>query len=147
MNLSLKKSPSHWLVVGQNEGKEVKFLIDYPSRIQQEKLEELKYDAWGKFIQTAQEDGKMKIDGLKIDLVKFLKYKRYILKFAIKDWEGLEEKCLLVNGELEDELWWALVRDENKTNQLYELVFPEIDFNEVDKKKLSTVDSLSEKAD
>lgn len=135
MQLSLKKSPSHWLVVGKNEDKEVKFLIDYPTRVQQEILEEMKYDAWGKFIQATQEDGKMKMGELKIDLVKFLKYKRHILKFVIKDWEGLEEKCVLKNGELEDELWWALVRDENKTNQLYELISPEIDFNEVDKKK------------
>ena len=118
----LKKSLSKWVKVSKDDT--VEFLIDYPTIKQGEHLDELKYDALGKYFN----------EDLKIDLAKFLKYKRYYLKYVIKDWKGLGDKCELKDGELTDELWTALTRDENQVNLLYELI-AELDFDNSDKKK------------
>lgn len=49
--------------------------------------------------------------------------------------EGKPIKCELVNNELEESLWWALVRDEILLNELFMVFKKEIDLTETDKKK------------
>jgi hypothetical protein len=126
----LKKSLNKWITVDVEN--KIEFLIEYPSIEQGEKLAELKYEAIGRYVEYSGENKP------KLDLLKFLAYKRYFLKCVIKDWKGLSEKCLLVNGELDTELHWALVANEGQLNQLYELINAELDFTEDDKKKLDS---------
>jgi len=130
MKLSLKKSFNNWVKVGK-EGEE--FLIDYPSIEQDQKLQSIKFSD-----EFSGND-------------KPLKYFQYFLKFVIKDWKGITGedgkpiKCKLVNNELEEELWWALVSDEAMAMELFTICNKELEFTENDKKKLSSQDSLTEK--
>lgn len=126
----LKKSLNKWITV--DEENKIEFLIEYPSIEQGEKLAELKYEAIGRYIDYSEGERP------RLDLVKFLAYKRYFLKCVIKDWKGLDDKCELVNNELEDDLHWALVCNEGQLNLLYELINQELDFTEGDKKKLDS---------
>jgi hypothetical protein len=133
--ITLKKSLSKWLAVDTDD--EVQFLIEYPSIKQGEHLDELRYDAFGKY---ANFEG-----DFKIDLAKFLKFKRYFLKYTIKGWKGVDEDCQIIDNELEDNQWQALTRSEERVNKLYELIYPEVDFNQDDKKKLDSVNISSTK--
>ena len=126
----LKKSLNKWITVDKEN--KIEFLIEYPSIEQGEKLAELKYEAIGRYVEYSGENKP------KLDLLKFLAYKRYFLKCVIKNWKGLEDKCELINNELKDDLHWALVANENQLNQLYELINAELDFTEDDKKKLDS---------
>lgn len=131
MKLSLKKSFNNWVKVG-TEGEE--FLIDYPSIEQDQKLQSIKF--------SDEYTGNDKP----------LKYFQYFLKFVIKDWKGIVDengnplKCKLVNNELEESLWWALVSDESLAMELFTICNKELEFTENDKKKLSSADSLKETA-
>lgn len=126
----LKKSLNKWITVDVEN--KIEFLIEYPSIEQGEKLAELKYEAIGRYVEYSGENKP------KLDLLKFLAYKRYFIKCAVKDWKGLDDKCELVNNELKDDLHWALVANEGQLNLLYELINAELDFNEDDKKKLDS---------
>ena len=111
IKLALKKSNSHWLEID-----DVKFLVDYPTNEQEMKLQEIMLDK-----QT--ED------------IKRLRYARYYLKYTIKDWQGIETKCLLINNELEDELWQSLVSDTMQTLTIFGKIYDNLSFTESDKKK------------
>jgi hypothetical protein len=126
----LKKSLNKWITVDKEN--KIEFLIEYPSIEQGEKLTELKYEAIGRYVEYSGENKP------KLDLLKFLAYKRYFLKCVIKDWKGLDDKCELINNELKDDLHWALVVNEGQLNLLYELINAELDFTEDDKKKLDS---------
>jgi len=122
MKFTLRKSISNWITVPTNEG-EVKFLIDYPTREQ------------GQTIQTY-------VNGeIYSGNDKYLKALQYLIKFTVKDWRGVKDEngneipCVVVNNELEDELWWMLVRDEERATSLGILIQEEIKFTETDKKK------------
>jgi hypothetical protein len=79
-----------------------------------------------------------------------MKFSQYFLKFIIKDWKNVNDengepiKCKLVNNELEESLWWALVGDVKKVMELFLICWKELEFTENDKKKLSSADSLTE---
>jgi hypothetical protein len=130
MKLALKKSFNNWVKVGV-EGEE--FLIDYPSIEQDQKLQSIKFSD-----EFSGND-------------KPLKYFQYFLKFVIKDWKGIVDengkplKCKIVNNELEESIWWALVGDEGLAMELFTICNKELEFTENDKKKLSLQDSLTEK--
>jgi len=130
MKLSLKKSFNNWIKVGI-EGEE--FLIDYPSIEQDQKLQSIKF--------SDEYTGNDKP----------LKYFQYFLKFVIKDWKGIVDengkpiKCKIVNNELDESLWWALVSDESLSMELFTICNKELEFTDNDKKKLSSQDSLTGK--
>ena len=130
MKLALKKSFNNWVKVGV-EGEE--FLIDYPSIEQDQKLQSIKFSD-----EFSGND-------------KPLKYFQYFLKFVIKDWKGIVDengkplKCKIVNNELEESIWWALVGDEGLAMELFTICNKELEFTENDKKKLSLQDSSTEK--
>ena len=126
----LKKSLNKWITVDKEN--KIEFLIEYPSIEQGEKLAEMKYEAIGRYLDYGGENKP------KLDLLKFLAYKRYFLKCVIKGWKGLDEPCLIKDGELDNELHWALVANESQLNLLYELINAELDFSEADKKKLDS---------
>ena len=124
MKLSLKKSFNNWVEVGENEdGSKVKFLLDYPTREQEQHL------------QTILFGGNYKDNDLG------LKYSQQYLKYVIKDWENVFDqdnqlvKCEVINGELEESIWWALVRDGVMALNLFVACQKELSFTANDKKK------------
>lgn len=132
--LSLKRSLNHWT----EEIGGVKFKLKYPTIEQGLKIEQLKKDIYEFEYVPDKEEVQFKIKNF--NDVKAIEYKRYCLKVWIEDWEGMTEegkpvKCELKDGELEESLWWALVRDEAVLNELFTAFKKEIDFTETDKKK------------
>ena len=124
MKLSLKKSFNNWVEVGENEdGSKVKFLLDYPTREQEQRL------------QTILFGGNYKDNDLG------LKYSQQYLKYVIKDWENVFDqdnqlvKCEVINDELEESIWWALVRDGVMALNLFVACQKELSFTANDKKK------------
>jgi len=122
MRLSLKKSFNNWIEIEGEDGK-VKFLIDYPTREQEQELQSILFSK--KY--TGDDLG--------------LKYSQRYLKYVIKDWEGLFDddgnavKCEIVNNELEDDLWWSLVKDGANALNLFLEFNKELTFTPNDKKK------------
>uniref|UniRef100_A0A6M3IL07 Tail assembly chaperone n=1 Tax=viral metagenome TaxID=1070528 RepID=A0A6M3IL07_9ZZZZ len=118
MKLRLKNSLNNWVTINDK----VKFLIDYPTREQEQKLQRMLFSD-------------IRNDANQLD------YSQHLLKYTIKNWEGVtddndnEVKCEIVNNELEDTLWWALVRDVEQLSTLYLLVKKAIEVTENDKKK------------
>lgn len=152
--LNLKKSETHWVELKDGEEVVAKFLIDYPTLEQQDELDEI-YTASMRpaIIKSKELIGNHKTDDPKdpfvlecqekatpfIDSVKFRQYKRMLLKFCIKDWEGIDEPCVLIEDkkgtELEDGLWRRLVKDREQLDAIYLVVSPDVDFTNDDKKK------------
>ena len=129
MRIALKHSNSHWITGKDDEGSEFKLLIDYPTFEQQEKLEELFYSSWS--------------EDRNLDIAKYLKYKRLYLKFTIKDWQNVmvdDAKMILKDNEMDLEQWQALTRDVLLVTKLFDLISPELTFNEADKKKLNSLE-------
>ena len=131
MKLALKKSLTRWVKVGkENE----EFYIDYPSIEQEQELQSIKFSE--------------KFTGID----KGLRFSQQFLKYIIKDWKGIKDeegneiKCKLIDNELDTELWWALVGDANMSMELFAICWKELEFTDNDKKKLSSQDSSSEKA-
>lgn len=113
IKLAKKKSKSDWIEI---EG--IKLLVDYPTNSQQMQLQDIM------------------LDGSLGEESKRLRYARNYLRYTIKDWEGIEGKCLLSDGILEKELWESLVVDPLQTLTLFGKVYDELSFDESDKKKL-----------
>lgn len=113
IKLAKKKSKSDWIEI---DG--IKLLVDYPTNAQQMLLQEIMLD------NSLGEESKR------------LRYARNYLRYTIKDWQGIDDKCLLIDGILEKELWESLVVDPLQTLTLFGKVFDELNFDETDKKKL-----------
>ena len=117
MKLALKKSLTRWVKVGK-EGEE--FYIDYPSIDQEQELQSIKFSE--------------KFSGVD----KGLRFSQQFLKYIIKDWKGIKDeegneiKCKLVDNELETDLWWALVGDANMTMELFTICWKELEFTDND---------------
>lgn len=106
--------------------KDVKFKVDYPTDEQLYKLEQ---------IQTAHSEGAE----INYNLADWNKYVRYYLKYTIKDWDGMTSngkplKCKVVDNELDDELWRALIIDNQFTAELYNAIFDILKWDAVEKK-------------
>ena len=67
--------------------------------------------------------------------VKQARYARLYLRYVIKDWEGIDEPCVLAGNELEYGLWKLLVVDLGKTITLWTKFIEDLQFTENDKKK------------
>ena len=111
IKLAKKKSKSDWVEI---DG--VKFLIDYPTNSQEMRLQELLMG-----------EGNME--------QKQLKYARLYLRYTIKGWEGIETTCLVIDNQLELELWESLVVDTLQTLTIFGKIYEELSFTENDKKK------------
>lgn len=114
ITLAKKKSFSDWIEI---DGTKLK--IDYPTQEQEMKLQEIT-------LESSQDEKNMQ-----------LKYARLYIKYTVKDWkeEDLGQKCLVVNDELEDDLWRALVVDATQSLTIFGKIFEELNFSESDKKK------------
>lgn len=70
----------------------------------------------------------------------FFEYAAYFIKYHIKDWQGVtdgknEIKCRLVNDELEDSLWKAIITNPSIFSKLFTAIHTKIKFEGRDKKK------------
>jgi len=112
IKLSKKKTQSRWIEIDN-----IKLEVDYPTNEQEAELNEILINA-------------------SLDKeVRNLRYARYYLKYVIKNWEGIDEPCYVVNNELEKELWLSLTKDAVQTLTIFGKVFEELQFTEADKKK------------
>ena len=141
MNIVLKKSSTKWIDIGFNPelNKTIKFKIDYPTIEQKEILDELNYDAYGKTLNLKASIKPEDID-IDLDLAKWLKYKRRVLKYCIKDWEGLETKCETTTSdikgtELSAECWELLCQQDVIVNHIFNCISKETALTIEDKKK------------
>lgn len=123
IKLALRKSFNNWVEMGDG----VSFLLDYPTREQEQKLDDLKY---GEMTNV-----ELLEDGSATKTKDSLKYMRYYIKCTVKDWKGIDVPCKLSGNELDGDLWWALVRDEMQAMKIFSVINKELEFTETDKKK------------
>jgi len=123
IKLALKKSFNNWVDMGDG----VSFLLDYPTREQEQKLDDLKYGEMTN-VELLREGSATKTK----DSLKFM---RFYIKCTVKDWKGIDSPCKLNLNELDDDLWWALVKDEMQAMKIFSVINKELEFTETDKKK------------
>ena len=111
ITLAKKKALNDWIKL-----EEVEIKIDYPTLEQEQKLQEIRFS---KEFSTAV----------------YIEYVQRYLKYVIKDWKGISEPCQLVNNELEDNLWWSLVKNTDQAIKLYTVIEKELELLDTDKKK------------
>lgn len=114
MKLKPKRSFNNWIDSGDN----VKLLIDYPTRQQSQKLQDILFD------ERLSEN------------VRMAKYAQLYIKFTVKDWQGIDEKFQLVDNEMEDNLWWRFVEDVEQAISVWKVIDDQLKFTQDDKKKL-----------
>jgi hypothetical protein len=138
MKIALKKTKMNWIKFGDS----IEFLIDYPTREQEYKLKEIVYST----LRNLKETAEMSDEELGKSIMLNQKRLEYYLKFTIKDWKGISDEegndlsCKLVNNELENILWdsWMKNIDFTELRNIHDLIFSELEFNELDKKKLNS---------
>lgn len=122
MNFELKDltpkilSNDGWIDLEDNK----RLRVDYPTRSQ------------GTFLKGILADGT--ING-KLKYASRMEYIQYYLKFTIKDWEGQKEKCVLIDNELENELWESIIKEDKQTIGLYNEIEKTLEWLDTDKKK------------
>jgi len=126
IKLQLKHNESKWVSIGTNpKGEPIEFEITYPTIEQEAQLQKLLLR------DSEKEDSNYKL----------LEFQRYLIKCSVKNWKGIIDSegnnidCKLINNELEDELWWALVKDIQQTIDIGSKINSEIEFTIADKKK------------
>ena len=154
MKLILKHSPTNWIDIDE----EVKFKIDYLTDAQEDKLDELIFEM--NYIMTLPEDyNNLEKEEKTKELIKIIndltpeqkarfdvinkKYYRYYLKFTIKDWKGIKDgdgnevNCKVINDELDTRLWQGLIKNLSLNDMITiaQKIQKELEFTEVDKKK------------
>lgn len=144
----LKYSKTKWLDI--NTGG-LKFLIDYPTIAQDEKLKSLFYEI--AFIdndllsedETIRNNASNSLSPEKLSRLAVLteRIHKLRIKFCVKDWQGVVSedgkpvKIRLVNNEIEDKQFDALIRcfTYPEIIMIGEMIAKETEFNEADKKK------------
>lgn len=144
----LKYSKSKWLDI--NTGG-LKFLIDYPTIEQNEKLKELFYEI--AFIdndllnedEAVRNNASNSLSPAQLSRLAILteKIHKLRIKFCVKDWQGVTSedgkpvKIKLVNDEIEKKQFEALIQNFTYPEivQIGEMIAREIEFNDADKKK------------
>ena len=112
------------------EGDKFKLLIDYPTPEQEQRLQSILYG----------------IDFLGED--RGIKYAQYVIRFVIKDWKNVidennnEVELILSNNMMDEKQWWSLVHDPIYAVGLFKIINNKIKLTNLDKKKLSTQQSL-----
>ena len=130
---------SKWVEIQED----FKVLVEYPTVAQKYKLEGILFNG-----------SELDKDTLnKIELAKWNLWVRNYLKYVIKDWQGLknedgqEIKCELVDNELKDELWEGLCQVDEIIFLIYQKVAEVLRWNGSDKKKHTSSEGLDLKAD
>ena len=115
------------------QGETFKLLIDYPTPEQEQRLQSIMfgYNYLG-------ED-------------KTVKLAQYTIKYTIKKWDGITDEnnhlidLKLTNNEMDEDQWWAFVHDTEFAAFVFMEINDKIKVTELDKKKLSTAQSLTMK--
>lgn len=156
--LSLKNSESHWL----NVHEDMKIKVDYPTLEQEDELDELRELALRPMVERSnelaeKEKKKLESEGLSgedlenalarqltiltstyINTKAYNKYRRYTVKYSVKDWENFGIDCKLINGALDDELLRLLWQNKELFDAVFRAIKNETEFTETDKKKSDT---------
>lgn len=105
--------------------------LGYASLDEQERLEILKYDAFGGRYYINQPENEQSID-----IARYLRYKREFIRVHLRGWKGLDETIETdhMNRICERQLL-ILTRDEEQLEYLYQLFRKHLEFSESDKKK------------
>ena len=111
MKLTRETIQPHWIEID-----ELKFFITQPTEEQEIELQEILLSNVGEQIKQA-------------------RYARLYLRCVIKDWEGIDEPCQIVNNKLEYNLSVLLTVDLNKAITLWSKFVEDLKFTETDKKK------------
>ena len=141
----LKESKTGWIKIDD----ELELLIDYPTIEQDNKLKKILYEV--SFIPELDFENQDNLLGeSKAHLMALNSlYFQYYIRYTIKDWKGINDpegnavECIIVNNEIEAKLWTKLCRV-IPLNDLYEIVKKikaELEFTEIDKKKLQSQNS------
>jgi len=138
MKIALKNSKSNWIKISDS----LELLIDYPSREQEYKLKEIVYSTLRKLKDT----NEMTDEELGKSIMLNQKRLEYYLKFTIKDWKGVTDSneneipFKLVNNEMDNLLWdsWMRIIEFTELRDIHDKIFSELEFNEIDKKKLNS---------
>ena len=160
MNIKLKHNDSRWVKIEDAE-----FKIDYPTIEQQDEINELQYQLAllqavdKKEDETPDEYAKRYIEEIQLipieDKSKVAtltkKVCRLYMKYTIKDWKNINDekgeavKCKVMNGAIEDDLFNSFVSNFNFLQLLtfFNMIKPEVEFTDTDKKKFSS-DSIAE---
>ena len=109
--------------------------VEYPTREQKYKLKKLQGEASKiKNLEKYKDGREVELDDVEVDAGKQAEFNDYFLKCVIKEWEGAEIECEVVNDELKDELWEALCWTPY-ADITFNKVWPLLRWNELDKKK------------
>ena len=111
-----KATESSWVDLGEDQ----KILVDYPKVRQEHYLQDL-------LLKARNDDGEM-------DMVAFMEYARYYVRYTIKDWEGFGMDCTTKKGELKDDLWFLLTKDITQTQTLFASISEALKWGDVEKK-------------
>ena len=148
MKINLKHSKTRWV----NIDGESQFLIDYLTIEQSEDIKLLAYQIAlldeSILFTTTQKQRKKILTSLtredKADMLILTEqlYKK-TMKCSVKDWKGVNDedgeavKCVIVNDEIEDGLFFKVIRDLSLTelSHIYTCINNETESNESDKKK------------
>jgi len=138
MKIALKNSKSNWIKISDS----LELLIDYPSREQEYKLKEIVYST----LRNLKDTNEMTDEELGKSIMLNQKRLEYYLKFTIKDWKGVTDSneneipFKLVNNEMDNLLWdsWMRIIEFTELRDIHDKIFSELEFNEIDKKKLNS---------
>lgn len=113
------------------DGNSFKLLIDYPTPAQEQHLQSILFG-----YNYIGED-------------KMVKLSQFGIKYTVKGWEGITDMdnhivdIKIVNNEMEENQWWAFVRDTAFAIKVFSEINKKIRLTETDKKKYSTVPPLT----
>ena len=128
------------MVIGDDQ-----FLIDYPTREQSYKLRQIFLE----LNDIPMKDGELLFKEMTPEQIARVaiadkKYMESYLKFTIKDWkvkdaDGNDVKCALVNNELSNDLFERMCDSLSQEDLqiIYKAISKELEFTESDKKKLN----------
>lgn len=124
IKLAKKHTFGNWVDMGDG----VSFQIDYPTATQQQELD-------GLMIKMGSCDPEKPNEVM-------LEYARLFIRYTVKDWKGIDEKCELTNNMLKKELWERLTTDPQNSYEMiaqsinmWVKISAELEFTDVDKKK------------
>ena len=128
----------NWIKISDS----LELLIDYPTREQEYKLKEIVYST----LRNLKDTSDMSDEELGKSIMLNQKRLEYYLKFTIKDWKGVTDEenndipFKLVNNEMDNILWdsWMKNIEFTELRNIHDAIFSELEFNEIDKKKLNS---------
>lgn len=116
----------------------IQLVVDYPTVEQWNKLQSLLAEivfTEEEIEKTTDKKELIKLKAYKVELMN--NYMKLFLRYTIKDIKDNSGtiKVKVVNNELDEESYDAIVYDINQVRALFDIIHDEVSFNEIDKKK------------